>query len=954
MPILVPCATFTSVAAMGDHLSASQIFSSVALLNMLIFPINAYPWIINGLVEAWVSLCRIAAVLEYDYEAEEVDIYHNESTESRSTKSGFHSGGGINRVPAAIHLSNTESDWGQDEAEDSYAFRIGPISLHLEPRLDGEGGAGKLKAGGQVWAVCGGVGCGKTSMLLSLLGETRLLKGRRGNLRGIVSYCPQPPSLFEDSVRGNILLGHAMVSERYQTVIRGTGLDEDMSSASWSERGDLVYVGPGGGRLSGGQRLRVGVARALYSSAPIVLLDDPFSALDPVTAASLLSFLRDAANGFGEERSRLIIIATHSVHLLEGMDGIILMENGAEVCRGTFQSLLGESDLFRSLLSGVQCANVASAQRPKGDEFVSTNQYTSEPTENSSITEDVNINNNSEKYSDVSRDTMDEIDASDGGKKGIDEEDVDSEVDCDGRMDEIHAKGTIQWSVICSYFSAIGWPMMFLVVVSMALMQCTNTGSMLLWAWWADRQDSLDTNSLFIVVGVITSAVTMLALIRSLTFAIAGLVAATKLYSQLTTSVIMSPLCFFEGNPTGRILNRFSRDTFNIDDKLPFTLNITLAMSFSVFSSCAVICASNYPVIGILLLVSLIYYQFQRLYRGSSRQLRRLQATIQSKLLALLTDCMSAGPSIRAQGLEGGLKSKLEEIVDAMTRVLLSSTVATLWLTLRMQLLGAVVTSSLALSSCLTVIFGLLPVAPGVLGLALTYSLTVVNSLSALMSNLTEVELEMVSVERVAEYTSLPPEDFLDAIPVLPQSSPEPSYGSSLQKRKQSDLTEPLLSNRSPVADMIHQDVVAAARSVFLESWPLNSAIVFQNMCLSYGAGSTLALNNLNLDIKAGSRVAIVGRTGSGKSSIFRALLRLTPYSGSVHMGGLELRNIPRHIVRSRICVVPQDPVLFTGTVRMNMDPESQYCDAKVFWALERCGLVDTLAAFTQNKNELV
>eukprot|EP01042_Synura_sphagnicola_P000491 gene490-523_t len=955
-PVLVPCATFGTLAALDLRLSSATIFSSLALLNMLNFPINAFPWVVNGAVEGYLSLGRIRDVLAVAWTEKGKHVVPEESVEEESAVGG-------------VEASAMECDWGGGS---SGGFRLGPFSLQLQGGPDP-----------QVWGVCGTIGSGKSSLLLSLIGETRLMAGSRTSPSGRVSYCSQSPALFRGTVRTNITLGYPMHRARYLAVLRGTGLLVDFESENW-KGGDTSKVGPGGGRLSGGQRLRVGVARALlsggqrlrvgvaralYAPTAVVLLDDPFSSLDQVTATGLMSFLHEASQGLNGGPGRLIIIATHSVGLLSSASNIILLHHGNVDGVGGYEDMLESSPLFRSLLSSEGVGRLSASATIGVQE--SWGKATADPDpdhDNEAHVEDSGEDlcqsiKQVESPAASSRNELMGSEAADrvGDLVGHTEEGLVDELGGEGLEDGEEEEegvevGYLKAKVVIGYLKAAGTPMITLVILSIALMQFSYTSVSLWWAWWADRQDSISTSELFLVLAVILSVAIAIAMVRSVSFAVAGVIAAENIYEALQKAVLETSMTFFESQPLGRLLNRFGKDAFCVDDQIPFVVNIVLSQVFSLTGSVVIIASSNYPVILVLIIVGFVYYRLQRIYRCSSRQYRRLEAKARSPVFSFITDCLSSGPTIRAQALEALASAKFERLVDSVNRITLSSNIAAQWIAVRLQLLGAFITASLALSACLSTAYHVIPVAPGILGLALTYSLSIVSSLSGLLTFFAEAELEMVSVERLQQYCDLPAEDFLDDVTEINQGVQLSTINTSKEKQtvtwwgkskgsihdrddSNSPLEEPLLSIPGEASDSPSCSVPSIA------DWPRDSSVVFDSVSLRYGLGQPLALSDISFRVDCGARVAIVGRTGSGKSSLFRILLRLSSYSGSVVVGGLELKTVPRSVLRDRVSVVPQDTLLFSGSIRMNLDPHGARRDSELLWTLRKSGLYDSLRA---------
>jgi ABC-type multidrug transport system fused ATPase/permease subunit len=300
----------------------------------------------------------------------------------------------------------------------------------------------------------------------------------------------------------------------------------------------------------------------------------------------------------------------------------------------------------------------------------------------------------------------------------------------------------------------------------------------------------------------------------------------------------------------------------------------------------------------------------------------------------------------------GAFRLRLEKALNRLLRVTISSSVAAQWLSIRLQLLGAFIATSIALLSVLGSATDLLHVSPALLGISLVYSLSIVSKLNGLVGSLTETEQEMVSVERCSEYLSLPCE-FLspvgggaDSAALLSSAGPAASVRGA--EGSEDNITTPLLSSPA-LGDAPDSTAVISAPPLPLplpSSWPARGEIVFRDVRMRYSPSSPDALCGVSLTIPPGARVAVVGRTGSGKSSLLRVLLGVSPYhAGSVAIDGVELRDVPRDVLRARLSIIPQDPLLLSGPLRLSLDPWRRHGDEALARALVDCGFVDTMVS---------
>lgn len=485
--------------------------------------------------------------------------------------------------------------------------------------------------------------------------------------------------------------------------------------------------------------------------------------------------------------------------------------------------------------------------------------------------------------------------------------------------------------VYMSYFEAPGMKLSILILIVTFLMQASANSIAFWYAYWAAHTTDFTPNQFIFYSGILVIANVVFALLRSFLFAYGGMVAAKKIFLDLIHSVFNTNINFFDSTSLGRIVNRLGKDIYCIDDSLPFMLNIVLAQVFVLLGTFVVISITDPIIILILVLVGYYYYKLQSYYRCTSRELRRLESINRSPLYSLLSDCISNGPTIRSLGKENIIyyENILYEKLDKLFRVVLMSNAASNWLSIRLQILGAIIATSLALSATLMSTYNVLPVSAGLVGISLVYSLSIVNNLNGLVGSLTETEQEMISVERVMEYSHLIPENYDE------QQSDSDSNSKNKSNNSDDDLITPLM-------DYV-EDIENKHTGVMISSIP-NNVIVMENLCMKYKSNSHNILNNISIKINAGDRVAIIGKSGSGKSSFFSVLLRMIDYTdGSISIGNCELKSIPRKLLREYICAIPQEAFLFHGTIRMNLDPKNEYCDDDLYEVMTKSGFLSTI-----------
>ncbi|EFX82733.1 ABC protein, subfamily ABCC [Daphnia pulex] len=470
--------------------------------------------------------------------------------------------------------------------------------------------------------------------------------------------------------------------------------------------------------------------------------------------------------------------------------------------------------------------------------------------------------------------------------------------------------GRVELNIISTYWKAVGIYVSPIVLAMLLFMQSTRNVS----DWWlahwvselqnetingtlVEAEDDYDPTFYLAVYGGIAAANTIFTFLRAFLFAYGGLKAATFLHSRLVDIVLRAKMVFFDTTPVGRILNRLSSDVYAIDESLPFVLNIFLAQVFGLVGTIVVTCV-GIPWISLLLLpLGFIYFNLQHYYRHTSRELKRLSTVTLSPIYSRFAETLSGLVTIRAT--DNSAKRFAHENLDMVednVKTQFASQAAANWLGLRLQLIGVAMVTGVGIFA--VVQHHLHTVDPGLVGLAISYALSVTSVLSGVVTSFVETEKEMVSVERVHNYIQ-----------------------------------------RLPV------ETSASSRVSLPVSWPTEGRIVFQRVSMRYREHFPLAVRDVSFEIRPSEKVGIVGRTGSGKTTLFQILFRLVDIcSGEVLIDGVNVQSLSLSDLRSRLAIIPQDPFIFSGTVRENLDPIGQYSDRQLWKSLERCHLRETVA----------
>ena len=796
-PALAMVVTFTLVVFRGGSLDPAIIFPSLALLMTLRFAVSVLPEIISNLVDAHVALTRLKRFFSL-----------SEWTEPPSS----------NHIEIGVAINEARFDWQPGEK----ALELGSFCVRS----------------GELVAVVGSVGSGKSALLLGILGELSTTAGSV-QTKGTIAYVAQQPWIVSDTIRNNILCAQAYDPKRYQRSLEASGLGPDI--ALFPNK-DLTEIGERGVNLSGGQRQRLALARALYAQADIYLLDDPLSALDAAVANSVFEelILKDLA-------ATARILVTHRLEYALRADRVIVVENGQVTDSGPPEILMQGTNRFRELFDF--------HEQSHGHELLTQKQ------------------DNSPTLSDYSLNSALVEQGPNVGERII--------------IDEDRQTGAVNRSVIWSYIGRFvpGWGILILLAI-FSIRQLASVGTDL----WLARYSSVPNISVNVFIGGYFGFVLVLCLfnfLRSLHVLLRGLSAGTESHSGLLSGVLHAPLRFFESNPVGRIVNRFSRDLETIDTGLPRSILEALSCLFEVLTVLIMIVVIQPLALIVITPILWIYYRLQLMFRPTSREGQRIDSITRSPIFAQFSESLNGIETIRAFGLIDSLYAQFDRSLNINGRAFFSVIGANRWLGIRLESLGALITLCAGISGAFLVKS---PYGAALSGFMVTYAIGITGSMNWLVRMFSQTESNLTSFERIETYANTPSERF---------------YG---------DYPRP--------------------------GWPEQGQISFTDLTLKYRPELSAAISQLTCTVKSQEKIGIVGRTGSGKSTLVLGLLRLIePSAGSVSVDGLNLSSLDLRTVRQAITVIPQEPVLFSGTIRDNIDPFGQYSQNEIVESLARVEL---------------
>ncbi|XP_055958232.1 ATP-binding cassette sub-family C member 3-like [Patella vulgata] len=742
---------------------------------------------------------------------------------------------------------------------------------------------------GELVAIVGSVGAGKSSILSAMLGEMEVFHGKVAS-KGKIAYVSQQAWILNATVRENILFGSQMNKKQYKRAIEACALQEDLKMLSG---GDLTEIGEKGVTLSGGQKQRISLARAVYTDADVYLFDDPLSAVDSHVGKHIF---KRVISDSGILKYKTRVFVTHAVHWLPLVDTVILLKEGKILESGSYIKLMRRHGYLADFLYTfyVEHESEHEEEDPEVKELkskvwdhVETVTSTSEGANSS----DDNIVIQRSKWK--SSPTESEV------EKSID---IYRSISCSSSrqisrlIDEEKTEvGRVRFAVFIAYAKAIGMCSTLFIFIFYTLYQGSSVAANILLSTWTDDPElqnlTLSQTSSYInknhqyltLFGVFGILQAVFILIHAAIANTQMVKAAGKLHSKMLTSIVKAPMSFFETTPIGRIVNRFSRDIETIDNLIPSIFSMWILTIFSVTSTILVICVTT-PLFTIVVIpLVFMYTAIQKFFVPTSRQLKRLESVTKSPIYSHFGESIQGSLNIRAYEARERFVKDSRSLIDKNQIYYFAGISANRWLGIWIEFISSCVVFAAALFSLLS------PGATGgSLGLSVTYALQITSSLKWLVRTLSDLETNIVSVERVKEYSELK------------------SEGSWMNRH-----------NRPPV------------------DWPEAGNIQFQLYSTRYRPGLDLVLKIISCDIKPGEKIGIVGRTGAGKSSFVLALFRLVEsVAGSIYIDDRRIDDMGLHDLRSKLTILPQDPVLFAGSLRMNLDPFGCYNDEDIWTAL--------------------
>mmetsp|Transcript_61042 Transcript_61042/g.125907 ORF Transcript_61042/g.125907 Transcript_61042/m.125907 type:complete len:1578 (-) Transcript_61042:105-4838(-) len=923
--MIVALVTFAVYTWDGTELKPSVAFGALALFKVMEHPMSVLGQLVDMVVEAKTALGRLrdffqAEEMDRDFYANaEAGIGHEDSVQLVRT----HCEG------KAIKITNATFSWpryDQKEEQEEQASNGNESSLSLRSASTWFKSSRSLATKessrslatkelneelemevtlkdinlevepGQLCMVTGKVGAGKTSLLSAILGEMCKDQGAVV-LSGKVSYAAQQPWIFNASVKENILFGSTLDQDRYAQVLEVCALEQDIR---FLPAGDQTEIGEKGVNLSGGQKARISLARAVYQRAEVYLLDDPLSAVD--VHVSKIMF-HDCICKFLAGTTRVLV--THQVQYIPGADTVVHIQDGTIASVGSPDVVLA------------QCPHLASAGMPSQNDMRDGDALEARRGSKDSGSNDSSAATHTPEASDAVAEEAGKV-FKDGAQT----------------MEEEVLEGAVDVKIWKQYGKTLGAWTITAFMVAMLIHQTLALAV----GWWLSvwSRESVEPPALDVDTETTTAGndaqntpvptpVFYIAVFAGINVAKAaalascimierygGLRASALLHNKMLATVIRLPVEFFDTTPSGRILNRFSSDVHQLDRDVAPRLNSFVGRSVEAIMLCTVIAIMNPWVLVIAIPTMGMFVSVQRLFQRGCLQLQRLESIAKSPLFAHFSESLNGVSTIRAFGEHEHALATSCKLTDNLATAWVNLIDCHQWLTIRVTSLGTFI----ILATSVTAVLAAVPTAASAAatGLVISYSFSLTGVLQECVRSFTHSEQALVSVERVSEYGSMVREG-----------------GNDTGDAANANASKTPLKTKTPLT----------------KDWVTEGKLEFEDVVMTYRAHLPPALKKLSFETKGGEKIGIVGRTGAGKSSLAVALFRLAHNtSGVVRLDGVDVAQVGLEDLRKHLSIIPQDPILFSGTIRSNLDPFLEHDDERIWAVLERVHMAPLVAGY--------
>ncbi|KAH7918845.1 hypothetical protein BV22DRAFT_1100101 [Leucogyrophana mollusca] len=827
IPLLTMVSTYTTYTLiMGQNLSASKVFSSMSAFDILRNQLNTVFYHIPKVVQAKVSLDRVNDFL---VDTELLDKY----TDSEGGRTQL-LGDGENDSDI-IGFRNAIFAWSNDDNGAPTPSKR-KFNLRVEDEL--------IFECGHINLIVGPTGSGKTSMLMALLGEMHFIPSEPTSWFGLprdggVAYAAQESWVQNETIRDNILFGTPYDETRYKKVLHQCALERDLNLF---EAGDQTEVGEKGLTLSGGQKARITLARAIYSFARILLLDDILAVLDVHTS----KWIVDKCLAGDLVQGRTVLLVTHNVAMASSIAHFVvsLGSNGRIVSQGSIFDAIAKDDQL--------AAEVAKEQE---------------------VIEDV-------------ADAMDT------------EPEIKTETKVDGKLvvaEEI-LEGHVSWTAFKLYLVGLGghYPLIFWIVF-LGLMGSTyliNTIQTWFLGYWASQYEVHPPSEVkvpyYLAVYVLLLVIACLAyFVGSALYYYGTMRASRTIHKQLVQSVLGTTLRWLDTTPTSRVITRCTQDIRAIDGPLAEGVGVVVEVTLTMIVKLGAVVVMTPTFLLPGLVIAVVGGFVSRMYMKAQLSVKREMSNAKAPVLGHFGAAIAGLTSIRAYGAEEAFQGESLTRIDRYTKSARMFYNLNRWVSIRLDVISALFTACLAAY----LIYGSsIPKASNI-GFSLNMAVGFSSMILIWVRFMNDVEVSGEFLERVDSYIKIEQE------PKSTEGGQPPAY------------------------------------------WPASGDLRVENLSARYSLDGPKVLHDLTFHITSGQRVGIVGRTGSGKSSLTLSLLRCIFTEGNVYYDGVPTGSINLEALRSNVTIIPQIPELLTGTLRQNLDPFDQHDDAVLNDALRSAGL---------------
>ncbi|KAF9423916.1 Canalicular multispecific organic anion transporter 2 [Podila epigama] len=902
MPLFVALVSFAVYATVGGpnftpgDMSPQKVFVSISLFSMLNHPIGMLSHIIALTISVRVASTRIQKFLL----AEEILESATESVKALPEDPSVP----MVEIKDAVFAWETEGPEVETEKDrkarekmeekkqkqlEKEAIKAGkpipekpvPVEKNYGPTLTN---IDLTIARGNLTAVVGRVGQGKTSLLNAIIGD---MYKRQGSVKvyGRMAYVAQQAWIINATLKENILFGNAFDQAKYDHILMACGLLPDIEMLP---AGDMTEIGE--------------------RDADLYLLDDPLSAVDAHVDQHLWHHLI-GPNGLLKDKTRVLV--THAIHHLEQSDQIVLIKDGQISETGKYEELMGAQHGFYQLIKDYS-VNEGKKRKEKKSNVAGVGAGTE----------------NADTSSDVDDDATQDGDDKDAKTVAVHKKDDKAELVAEEQM----VLGSVSWDVYKIYCRAASYKYSIMAVLLFVGGQACQIGTNLWLKYWTTPESS-GKHPVGLLLGVyallIISYMIVTVIVSYVVMVLAAIRASTRLHENLLSTMLRLPMSFFDTTPLGRIVNRFSSDVFSTDESLPFNWINVFSCAMSVLGTIVVIATTTPIFLAMVPPLVVVYLLVQAYYIRASRALKRVDSVSKSPIYQHFSESLSGVTTIRALGAERRFIEENAKRANIAGNAYFSWVVSNRWLQIRLEGLGAVI----VLAAALFVVLSRNTLSPQAIGLSLTYALSVTGDITWLVRSYCDLQNQLVAVERMNEYATK------------------------------------------------NQEAPAETDVKLPENWPQAGHVEFRNYSTRYREGLDLVIKDISFEVQPGEKVGIVGRTGTGKSSLTLALFRIVEAAnsvwakashngadldsdptkkdevadlekvdveedgGSIWIDGIDISTVGLKYLRQHLAIIPQDPTLFIGTVRENLDPFNELQDADLWEALERAHLKEHIAS---------